>query len=156
MGKLIIFQKLTLWIPDIWASKWSHEYVLYCSKINSVKIVESKSKLKTGFETRSNLSLGTRLTRVKRLSRKRCCDTTPDRCQEGSRLTILLRPSGIFLLICSLAPKFLGSGTRALGSGIPNWDPGSRISYSRIVLFILLSIDRTLCCDNKPFWHIEF
>ena len=43
-----------------------------------------KNKLKTGFETDSNLSLGTRLTRVKRLSRKRCCDTTPDRCQEGT------------------------------------------------------------------------
>ena len=42
-------------------------------------------------ETGSNLSLGTRLTRVKRLSHKRCCDTTPDRCQEGSRLTILFR-----------------------------------------------------------------
>ena len=42
-------------------------------------------------ETGSNLSLGTRLTRVKRLSRKRCCDTTPDRCQKGSRLTILFR-----------------------------------------------------------------
>ena len=33
------------------------------------------------------------MTRVKRLSRKRCCDTTPDRCQEGSRLTILFRIS---------------------------------------------------------------
>ena len=43
-------------------------------------------------ETGSDLSLGERLTRLsKRLSRKRCCDTTPDRCQEGSRLTILLR-----------------------------------------------------------------
>ena len=43
-------------------------------------------------ETRSDLSLGQRLTRLsKRLSRKRCCDTTPDRCEEGSRLTILLR-----------------------------------------------------------------
>ena len=28
---------------------------------------------------------------AKRLSRKRCCDTTPDRCQEGSRPTILFR-----------------------------------------------------------------
>ena len=27
---------------------------------------------------------------MKRLSRKRCCDTTPDRCLERSRLTILL------------------------------------------------------------------
>ena len=34
-----------------------------------------------------------RLTRVKRLSCKRCCDTTSDRCQEGSRLTILFRIS---------------------------------------------------------------
>ena len=41
-------------------------------------------------------------------------------------------PSGIFLLICSLAPKFLGSRLRDLGSdlgsGIPNRDLGSRIS----------------------------
>ena len=44
-------------------------------------------------ETSSNLRLGTRLTRVKRQSRKRCCDTTPDRCQEGSRFTILFRIS---------------------------------------------------------------
>ena len=28
---------------------------------------------------------------IKRLSRKRCCDTTPKRCQEGSCLIILLR-----------------------------------------------------------------
>ena len=27
----------------------------------------------------------------KRLPRERCCDTTPDRCLAGSRLTILLR-----------------------------------------------------------------
>eukprot|EP00493_Phyllostaurus_siculus_P002211 UN02223 len=40
-----------------------------------------------------NLSLGTRLTRVKRLSRKRCCDTTPYRCQKGSRFTMLFRLS---------------------------------------------------------------
>ena len=32
-------------------------------------------------EIDSNLSLGTRMTRVKCLSRKRCFDTTPDRCQ---------------------------------------------------------------------------
>ena len=44
-------------------------------------------------ETASNLSFGARLTRVKRLSRKHCCDTTPDRYQEGSRLTILFRIS---------------------------------------------------------------
>eukprot|EP00493_Phyllostaurus_siculus_P006815 UN06886 len=29
--------------------------------------------------------------RVDCLSRKRCCDTTPDRYQEGSRLNILFR-----------------------------------------------------------------
>ena len=35
-------------------------------------------------ETGSNLSLGTRLTVLsKRLGRKRCCDTTPDRCLGG-------------------------------------------------------------------------
>ena len=50
---------------------------------------QAKNRKKTG----SNLSLGTRLARVKRVSRKRCCDTTPDRCQEGSRLTILFRIS---------------------------------------------------------------
>ena len=41
-------------------------------------------------ETGPNLSLGTRLTVLsKRLGRKRCCDTTPDRCLECNRLTIL-------------------------------------------------------------------
>ena len=41
-------------------------------------------------ETGSNLSLGTRLTVLsKRLGRKRCCDTTLDRCLECNRLTIL-------------------------------------------------------------------
>ena len=41
-------------------------------------------------ETGSKLSLGTRLTVLsKRLGRKRCCDTTPDRCLECNRLTIL-------------------------------------------------------------------
>ena len=44
-------------------------------------------------ETGSNLSLDTHLTRVKCLRRKRCCDTTPDRCQDGTRLTILFRIS---------------------------------------------------------------
>ena len=40
----------------------------------------------------SDLSLDERLMKMsKRLSRNRCCDTKPDRCQEGSRLTILLR-----------------------------------------------------------------
>ena len=57
----------------------------------TVQSVEKQTKNRN--ETGSNLSLGTRLTRVKRLSRKRCCDTTPDRCQEGSRLTILFRIS---------------------------------------------------------------
>ena len=52
-----------------------------------------KKQAKNMNETSSNLSLGTRLTRVKRLSRKRCCDTTPDRFQEGSRLTILFHIS---------------------------------------------------------------
>ena len=51
--------------------------------------IEKQAKNKN--ETGSNLSLGTRLTRVKRINHKRCCDTTPDRCQEGNRLTILLR-----------------------------------------------------------------
>eukprot|EP00493_Phyllostaurus_siculus_P012089 UN12265 len=46
-----------------------------------------------------NLSLCTRLTRVKRLSHKRCCDTKPDRCQEGSRLTILLRIHKMYLAL---------------------------------------------------------
>ena len=41
-------------------------------------------------EKGSDLSLGTRLTVLsKRLGRKRCCDTTPDRCLECNRLTIL-------------------------------------------------------------------
>ena len=44
-------------------------------------------------------SLGIRLTRVKRLSRKRCCDTTPDCCQEGSRLTILFRMYNMLRLL---------------------------------------------------------
>ena len=52
-----------------------------------------KNKLKIGFETCSNLRLGTCLTRVRRLNRKGCCDTTPDRCQEGSGFTILFRIS---------------------------------------------------------------
>ena len=52
-----------------------------------------ENKLKIGFETGSNLSLSIRLTRAKRLRRKRCCDTTPGSCQEGSRLTILFRIS---------------------------------------------------------------
>ena len=48
--------------------------------------IKSKNRNETG----SNLSLGTRLTVLsKRLGRKRCCDTTPDRCLECCRLTIL-------------------------------------------------------------------
>ena len=53
------------------------------------KSIEKQTKNRN--ETGSDLSLGERLTRLsKRLSRKRCCDTTPDRCQEGSRLTIMM------------------------------------------------------------------
>ena len=49
-----------------------------------------KNKLKIGMKQVQNLSLGTRLTVLsKRLGRKRCCDTTPDRCLECNRLTIL-------------------------------------------------------------------
>ena len=59
-------------------------------------------------ETDSNLSLGTRLTRVKRLGSKRCCDTTPHRCLEGSRLTILFR---IYHKILHLLPKSKVGGT---------------------------------------------
>ena len=47
-------------------------------------------------ETGSDLSLDERLTRLlKRLSRKRCCDTTPDRFQEGNRqlFLVLQKPS---------------------------------------------------------------
>ena len=54
---------------------------------SEVSNLEKEAKSRN--ETCSNLSLYTRLTRVKRLSRKRCCDTTPGRCQEGSRFTIL-------------------------------------------------------------------
>ena len=46
---------------------------------------QTKSRNETG----SNLSLGTRLTVLsKRLGRKRCCDTTPNRYLEVCRLTI--------------------------------------------------------------------
>ena len=52
-------------------------------------------------ETGSNLSLGTRLTVLsKRLGRKRCCDTTPDRCLEVCRLTI-------FALHCKEMPRLI-------------------------------------------------
>ena len=48
-----------------------------------------KKQTKNRNETGSDLSLGERLTRLsKRLSRKRCCDTTPDHCHECSCLTI--------------------------------------------------------------------
>ena len=47
-------------------------------------LTEKQAKNKN--ETCSNLSLGIRLTRVKRLSRS---DTTPDRCQKASCLTTL-------------------------------------------------------------------
>ena len=53
-------------------------------------------------ETSSNLSLGTRLTKVKGLSRKSCCNTTPGRCQEGCRLTILFH---IYHTMLLLLPK---------------------------------------------------
>ena len=56
------------------------------------QILQLKNKLQNRIQTGSDLSLGERLTRLsKRLSRKRCCDTTPDRCLECSRLAILLR-----------------------------------------------------------------
>ena len=49
-----------------------------------------KKQTKNRNETGSNLSLGTRLTVLsKRLGSKRFCDTTPDRCLECNRLTIL-------------------------------------------------------------------
>ena len=44
-----------------------------------VTLIQKQAKNRN--ETGSNLSLGTRLTVLsKRLGRKRCCDTTPDRC----------------------------------------------------------------------------
>ena len=55
-------------------------------------VTSIQKQTKNRNETGSNLSLGTRLTVLsKRLGRKRCCDTTPDRCQECSRLTVLHR-----------------------------------------------------------------
>eukprot|EP00493_Phyllostaurus_siculus_P025348 UN25692 len=50
-----------------------------------------RKQAKNRNEIGSNVSLGMRLTRVKRPSCKHCCDTTPDRCQKSSRLTILFR-----------------------------------------------------------------
>ena len=64
-------------------------YQIYSTVASSA--VEKKAKNRN--ETDSNLSLGTRLTRVKRLSRERSYDTTPDRCQEDSRPIILFRIS---------------------------------------------------------------
>ena len=61
--------------------------------MHSLGNYHEKNKLKIGFETGSNLSLGVRLTRVKRLSRRRRGYTISDRCQEGSRLTKLSRIS---------------------------------------------------------------
>ena len=53
-------------------------------------VTSIQKQTKNRNETGSNLSLGTRLTVLsKRLGRKRCCDTTPDRCLECNRLTIL-------------------------------------------------------------------
>ena len=52
-------------------------------------LVSFEKQTKNRNETVSNLSLGTRLTVLsKRLGRKCCCDTTPDRCLEVCRLTI--------------------------------------------------------------------
>ena len=59
-------------------------YPICIPYVNKAEIINKQAKNRN--ETDSNLSLGIRLTRVKRLSRKRCCDTRPDRCQEGSRL----------------------------------------------------------------------
>ena len=57
--------------------------------IQSYIFVSIDEQTKNGNETGSNLSLGTRLTVLsKRLGRKCCCDTTPDRCLEVCRLTI--------------------------------------------------------------------
>ena len=48
-------------------------------------VTSIQKQTKNRNETGSNLSLGTRLTVLsKRLGRKRCCDTTPDRCLEKS------------------------------------------------------------------------
>ena len=76
-------------------SQFFSDYVCHCclhilSKTIMVILIERETKNRN--KTVSDLSLGERLTRLsKRLSRKRCCDTTPDRCQECSRLNILFR-----------------------------------------------------------------
>ena len=52
-----------------------------------VTLIQKQAKNRN--ETGSNLSLGKRLTVLsKPLGRKRCCDTTPDRCLEYNRLTM--------------------------------------------------------------------
>ena len=53
-------------------------YPTFRTDPNSTLRIEKQAKGRN--ETDSSLSLDTRLTRVKRLSRKRCCDTTLDRC----------------------------------------------------------------------------
>ena len=66
----------------------SSVWILLLSEGGSIIEKQTKNRNEIG----PNLSLGERLTRLsKRLSRKRCCDTTPDRCLECIRLTILLR-----------------------------------------------------------------
>ena len=58
------------------------------SALNACAAVQKQTKNRN--EMGADLSLGTRLTVLsKRLGRKRCCDTTPDRCLECNRLTIL-------------------------------------------------------------------
>ena len=52
-------------------------------------LIEKQAKNRN--ETCSKLSLGIRLRKVKRIRRKRCCDTTPDRCLVVSRFIILFR-----------------------------------------------------------------
>ena len=53
------------------------------------EVVISIQKQTKNSETGSDLSLGTHLTVLsKRLGRKRCCDTTPDRCLRVCRLII--------------------------------------------------------------------
>ena len=58
------------------------------SALNACAAVQKQTKNRN--EMGADLSLGTRLTVLsKRLGHKRCCDTTPDRCLECNRLTIL-------------------------------------------------------------------
>ena len=61
-------------------------YESRCFKMSEIlQILQVQNQPQNRNEADSNLSLGTR---VKRLSHKRCCDTTSDRCQERSFLTI--------------------------------------------------------------------